>query len=192
MKRIPNHVDPYGERSLSMGRRTATLTGNADFGPHISCTLEVQSFSADRKYLRLFFLDEANALAFGHRPCGTCSKAELKAFKAAWKQGTGLPATVGAIDTKLKAERGKLHKADAKGLPSGTMIDIQGEAYLVTGTKIKQWTWGGYGMAEPIPNGSADVITPPSVVATLAAGYTVRLHESAAPSTSVASALAGF
>ena len=38
------------------------------------------------KYTELFFLDEATALAAGHRPCVECSRPRFTEFVAAWAE----------------------------------------------------------------------------------------------------------
>lgn len=41
------------------------------------------------RYTELFFLDEATALAAGHRPCAQCRRPEAERSRAAWAQGGG-------------------------------------------------------------------------------------------------------
>src|SRR5690606_30655602 len=56
------------------------------------------------RYTELFFLDEATALAAGHRPCGECRRADLRRFGAAWRgdaDGSSL-ALAWEIDAKLR------------------------------------------------------------------------------------------
>src|SRR5262245_57021332 len=61
-------------------------------------------------YAALFFLDEATALAAGHRPCAECRRERFDAFRAAWRSarpgtvGSSLP-TADEIDRLLDAER---------------------------------------------------------------------------------------
>ena len=51
-------------------------------------------------YTELFFLDEAAALAEGHRPCAECRHADFRAFQAAWRVIYPNPsATADAIDS---------------------------------------------------------------------------------------------
>ena len=40
-----------------------------------------------RSWTELFFLDEATALAAGHRPCFYCRRDDANRFRAAWEQG---------------------------------------------------------------------------------------------------------
>ena len=37
------------------------------------------------RYTELFFLDEATALAAGHRPCAECRRERFNAFRCAWQ-----------------------------------------------------------------------------------------------------------
>ncbi len=62
------------------------------------------------RYTALFFLDEATALAAGHRPCFECRRPRFHAFRRAWVQGNpavaqGREPTAEAIDDRLHAER---------------------------------------------------------------------------------------
>ena len=47
------------------------------------------------RYTELFFLDEATALAAGHRPCFECRRQEAEAFAALWARTRGSPAPPG-------------------------------------------------------------------------------------------------
>jgi hypothetical protein len=61
---------------------------------------------APGRYTELFFLDEATALAAGHRPCCECRRDEFRAFQAAWRHAAGAPnASAGAIDRVLHEAR---------------------------------------------------------------------------------------
>src|SRR5262249_23643738 len=58
------------------------------------------------RYTWLFFLDEATALAAGHRPCFECRRAEAQQFAALFGAGDGRPRPrADAIDAALHAER---------------------------------------------------------------------------------------
>lgn len=59
------------------------------------------------QYTELFFLDEATALAAGHRPCAECQRPRYNEFRAAWAEGNGvakLPSAV-ELDDVLHPER---------------------------------------------------------------------------------------
>src|SRR5947199_10752430 len=62
------------------------------------------------RYTELFFLDEATALAAGHRPCAECRHARFLSFCRAWgaaNAGGGVSSrpTATVIDDRLHAER---------------------------------------------------------------------------------------
>jgi hypothetical protein len=139
-------------------------------------------------YTELFFLDEATALAAGHRPCAECRRERFKAFRAAWAQRGGHYPTAPEIDRRLHAERvgpgrsKQMHTAALNTLPEGTLI--QGtkphQAYLVWGDALLAWSPSGYRERRPRPSsGKVLVLTPRSTVATLRAGYTPEVHPSA-------------
>lgn len=94
-------------------------------------------------YSELFFLDEAVALAAGHRPCNDCQRERLIAFKQAWcvanRPGTPLKEVlVSEIDEQLHRERITADRrkitfdAPAKSLPVGSMFSYESSAFLVT------------------------------------------------------------
>src|SRR5207248_3544372 len=59
------------------------------------------------RYTELFFLDEATALAAGHRPCFACRWPDARAFAIAWACAFALspPPRADAMDGRLHAER---------------------------------------------------------------------------------------
>jgi hypothetical protein len=138
-------------------------------------------------WTELFFLDEAVALAAGHRPCALCRRADYTAFRAAWGRAFGddVPSADG-IDRILHAARicpatggQKTHEADAATLPEGTFIRLQDHPVLIAGSGVVPHSPGGYGAPRPLPTGCVTVMTPKPVVALLSAGYLPRLHPSA-------------
>lgn len=203
---LPNRVTPYGTL-VATPSRAATLFGNRGcLHDHngrivrwavgrrwIACEL---SFKGRRRspllqpgrYTELFFLDEATALACGHRPCVECRRADFVPFADAFAAGNGLACrpSAAALDALLHPERPtrdgpRWHRARVDDLPDGTMIDVDGTPALLSGGVARRWTVDGY--ADRLPgrqSGVVDVITPPSIVSTLAAGYRPRLHVSAA------------
>jgi hypothetical protein len=146
-------------------------------------------------YTELFFLDEATALAAGHRPCAECLRERFNRFRRAWATANPqlseatVPTAV-ALDTALHAERlqaGKkaTYPARLGDLPPGVFVVLPGadDPYLVGQARLWRWSFTGYTPA-PVWDGELAVIllTPPSVVRTLAAGYLVQTHPSAADS----------
>jgi hypothetical protein len=156
----------------------------------ICCLLEFKDrrreVMAPGRYTELFFLDEATALAAGHRPCFECRRADAVEFSELWWQSRRLATRVKAaeIDRVLHGERvdgagrKRLHRFDIDGLPDGVMIlDPQrlGPA-LVTGRQLRPWTFGGYAPASPRPRGvQVDALTPPSIIAVLKLGYRPKM-----------------
>ncbi|MEI8144794.1 MAG: hypothetical protein WCH83_04975, partial [Alphaproteobacteria bacterium] len=66
-----------------------------------------------------------------------------------------------------------------QSLPDGAMIAIDRQAYAVRGASILPWFYGGYGPPRPRPTGMAVVLTPPSIIAGLQAGFEPHWHPSA-------------
>lgn len=142
---------------------------------------------APGKLTELFFLDEATALAAGHRPCGECRAAAYRAFKAAWatahpEQTVSAP----AIDSHLHADR--LDEPNTKrtyldqlaALPDGAMIELAGQSWLVMDDKLLSWTPAGYRQRRPrVDIDLVTVLTPRATVAALTAGYQPELHPTA-------------
>jgi hypothetical protein len=138
-----------------------------------------------RAWTELFFLDEAVALAAGHRPCAECHRADYRRFAAAWADA-GLPGRrAPEIDAVLHAARVAgparlaVHRADAARLPDGAFLRMDGRAMLVRGDSLLPWSPAGYGAGLPRPVGPAEVLTPAPTVAVLAAGYLPAIHPSA-------------
>jgi len=143
---------------------------------------------APGRLTELFFLDEATALAAGHRPCGECRYRDYQAFKQAWAaaHGGGRPGAQ-AIDARLHADRlagpgiRRSYLAPRAGLPDGTMVELEGAPFLVFRGGLLAWTPGGYlARQAPAPSAEVTVITPRATVAVLAAGYRPVVHPSAA------------
>jgi hypothetical protein len=157
----------------------------------IACRLEFRGrhrpVMSPGSYTELFFLDEAAALADGHRPCAECRHADYRAFQSAWRavHPTGSVAA-DAIDVVLQAERRegpfrkRMHVAPIDSLADGTYIVLDGRAWLVLQDTLLAWSPDRYGERRPRPSGEASVLTPVSIAAVLAAGYRSGVHPSAA------------
>jgi hypothetical protein len=130
------------------------------------------------RFTELFFLDEATAFAAGHRPCALCRREDYNRFRELWRRRH--PAQVKAVemDAQLHAERldpqtrrHRLHDVALDDLPDGAFVMHDGEPHLVLGDVLRKWTPAGYAAPVRRPRGSARLITPPSLVAILAAGW---------------------
>jgi hypothetical protein len=139
-----------------------------------------------RSWTELFFLDEATALAAGHRPCFFCRREDANRFRAAWEQGNGVSGVLAReIDAILHRERldgraKRLHELPPPigRLPDGAMVALDGESYLIVKGRALLWSPAGYRKAQNALQ-DAMLLTPPSTLRVLSAGYRPLLHESA-------------
>jgi len=142
-------------------------------------------------YSELFFLDEATAFSAGHRPCAQCRNKRYKEFKRAW--GVANRDRVSSddppfkeMDKVLQAERlsegeKKTFVAELASLPEGTMIELNGKAYLIWRERLYQWSFAGYteDKAKRAPATRVQVLTPASIVRMYANGFVPQVHVSA-------------
>ena len=189
---LQNRVTPLGEliavvdRGLVHGNRGCLHDAHGrirrrwDGTRWIACRLRFRGWRRHPlmqpgRYTELFLLDEATALAAGHRPCALCRRQDYLALGRRWREL--YPGEVGAdaIDARLHAERvgpdreRRLHAAQLGDLPDGAFVLLDGAAHVVVGDRLLRWTPAGYVDARPRPAGSAALITPPSLVALLGA-----------------------
>jgi hypothetical protein len=143
------------------------------------------------RYTELFFLDEATALAAGHRPCAECQRQRFNLFRETWANAN--PELAAAprpaatlLDAALHLERTAGSAArelcySIADLPDGAFVSDDGQnAYLVLQGQYLRWTPGGYEIpGEHSLRYPARILTPPSVVRTLSMGYPVGIHPSA-------------
>ncbi|MDX3930066.1 MAG: hypothetical protein QHC90_30330 [Shinella sp.] len=136
-----------------------------------------------RSWTELFFLDEAVALAAGHRPCFFCRRAEAERFRACWAAAAGTAAlSAGMIDAVLHGERlfggrKRIHPlaCAAADLPDGAVAVASGAAFTVAGGRFFRWTQEGYRPAQGAIEAEG-LLTPPSTLGALNAGYRPVLH----------------
>ena len=144
------------------------------------------------KYTELFFLDEATALASGHRPCAECQRERFNLFRETWVAanpdfGSEPRPTAPTLDAILHEERlsvqNQLNKSieSIKNLPDGVFVAYENQnAYLIFNNQLLHWNPSGYENAlPPDDHHPVRILTPASVVRTLAAGYPVSIHPSA-------------
>ena len=204
---LQNRVTPTGEiittphRGMFTGNRgiihdpaTKTLLRKRWSSPAwLTCVCEFRGrrreVMATRSWTELFFLDEATALAAGHRPCFYCRRGDANRFRKAWEEGNGLgEIRAHEIDAVLHRERldhgGKrLHQLPAaiNRLPDGTMVQVGDRSFLLMQGKPLQWSPAGYAAPRALSD-DALLLTPPSSLRALQAGYQPVLHPSARPS----------
>lgn len=205
---LQNRVDPFGAlvastaRGAWMGNRgilhddQRNVVAPWRHKAWVTCQLAYKGrhreVFAPGRYSELFFLDEATALAAGHRPCGECRHARYLEFKELWcaaslpgREAHSVP--VAEVDAVLHTERavrggGKvMFKARLSDLPDGAFFAYEDRAYLRWGGVLRAWTHHGYEESALRLPGSAqvDVLTPASVVEVLRLGFRPQVHESA-------------
>jgi hypothetical protein len=205
---LQNRVTPAGEivavpaRGLLMGNRGCLHDADRRLGAArwrsklwICCVLDWKGRRRDPmppgRWTALFFLDEATALAAGHRPCGYCRRPAYLAYAQAWRAAQSLaePPRAGQMDAQLHAERvgprsrrQRTHQAPGGALPDGVMVRYRDGPGLVTAGHVRPWSFAGYGAPVALRHDEpVEVLTPPSSVAALAVGYRPLLHPSAGP-----------
>ncbi len=139
-------------------------------------------------YTFLFFHDEAVAFAAGHRPCAECRRESYDSYRAAWAEGLGVAVpSAKQVNRQLHSERivrgthrRHLHELPWAELPDGAFVLLDKTPAVVVGDQLSEWTRKGYGERRGRPvRGTASVITPPSSVAALRAGYPAQIDDSA-------------
>lgn len=176
----PNQIDPYGKAHRIPGHRAATFTGNSFFGnSRIICDIDRKWRKEGRIYLRLFFLDEATALAAGFRPCNRCRRKALKSYLEGWNSSLSVPEKTEQVNQLLKIQQGRLTDADANDLPDGAMVDLSGRPFLILNGRMHRWSFDGYGEAKELPAERVGLITPTRTVDVLRDAYDVNIHQSA-------------
>ena len=201
---LQNRVDPFGlihavsERGTLMGNRGGCFhTEERRLKPThwktrqwITCVLDCKGrqreLMSEHSYTELFFLDEATALAAGHRPCYECRYADAKRFREALvrsgmfryrpKASDLSDAIAGEIQAVLKgkSEREPVAVAD---LPDGAMFTTGATAFLKWQDRAHPWAFSGYGTPQDLPE-HAVRLTPHITCQALAHAYVPQVHES--------------
>ncbi|TFL17752.1 hypothetical protein [Jannaschia formosa] len=199
----PNRVQPDGslatvpERGTMMGNRGVLHDEAGEIGPKrwahrnwVCCTLvprgKPRKILRPGRYTELFFLDEAVALAAGHRPCAECRRADYERWRGAWAEAFGTREGASAMDARLHAARAipgarrlRHETGTAADLPDGSFFAQAGRAFLLTGGRALPYAPDGYGSAEALATGPVTILTNPVARAVLAGGYRPALHPSA-------------
>lgn len=196
-----NRVTPMGEivaspaRGMFMGNRGVLHDAEGRLGPArwrhkrwICCRLAFKgrrrSVMTPGAYTELFFLDEAVALAAGHRPCAECRRDDFLYFQKAFDgdlKADQIDATLHAARAVPRRFGPRHHRARAEGLPAGSFVldPVDATPCLVRGDTALPWHPAGYGPPRPRPEGVVTVLTPEPTLRALAAGYEPVLHPSA-------------
>jgi hypothetical protein len=198
-----NRVSPLGEiiavagrgawmgnrGRLHQGRGSRDVVRNHQHKTWITCVLSFRERRVPQwepnRYTQLFFLDEAVALAAGHRPCAECRHGAYSAYRTLWAEthGGAMPYAKD-MDTQLHLERTRRaeHRAPWAGLPDGVFGATDSGPAVVIGDHLAVWDHNDNMYRDKLPrpaNGTATVLTPPSTVQILRAGYPVQIDDSA-------------
>lgn len=190
-----NRVDPFSNivahpsRGQFMGNRGILHDEDGRLGRArwkgrmwIICVLEFRgrkrTVMAPNQYTHLFFLDEATALAAGHRPCFECRREAARSYCTAIERETGRKLTAPELNAELFAQvragmapNGRV-QVDAASLPPGAMVARDDEAWLVAERGLRRWSFDGYGPEDPFPSAPMQLLTPQLSVHALRGGYT--------------------
>lgn len=200
---LQNRVTPFVEivaisqRGLFIGNRgiihdpaNKTLLGNRwTTRAWIICTCEYKARRCKPmvgdSWTELCFLDEAVALAAGHHPCFLCRRWAAERFRATWMSAKkDARPSAKLIDSVLHVERfrrceKRLHPIcySLTDLSDGAVVVAGGDAYLLRAGFGHRWTSEGYGSPE-ILHVADHLLTPPSTISALFAGYEPVFHPS--------------
>jgi hypothetical protein len=199
---LRNRVDPWGDlhavspRGTFTGNRGCLVDDDGEIVRHhqsnawITCRLQFRDahhpLTQPRTWTPLFFLDEAVALAAGHRPCAFCRREDFNAYRRAVAQAEGLARapTAKEIDHRLASERltpgrgfsragdRKIWRALQATLPAGTVVvGGDGSPLLVDDAGLRAFSFAGW--EQPNSGGSdrLEAITPPTSVSALRGGF---------------------
>ena len=207
-----NRVNPFGQilatpaRGMLMGNRGCLHDdGDRPLRQYqsrrwIICVLEFKGRKRTPmppgQYTSLFFLDEATALAAGHRPCAECQRERFGDFRRHWAAANPELARsqtplVHIIDAALHYERISAHFSQRdkrkvtyteqlNHLPDGAFVLLEANdaPYLVLGDALYRWNFEGYGKPSARTDMTVQVLTPRSTVRALAHGYQPMIHPS--------------
>jgi hypothetical protein len=202
---LQNRVLPTQEivadpgRGLLMGNRGCIHRADRTLGTTrwrsklwICCATDVNGRGRDvmppGRWTALFFLDEATALAAGHRPCAYCRRAAYNSYVHGWQaaQRCAVRPKAYEMDAVLHRERVEPYTRRQRtrmvaptDLPDGAMVRWDGVPGLLLGGRVLPWSWQGYGRARPVGADPVELLTPPASVGVLRHGYRPVLHPSA-------------
>ncbi|MHC9295836.1 hypothetical protein ACRCUN_25530 [Mycobacterium sp. LTG2003] len=133
-------------------------------------------------YTELFFLDEAVALAAGHRPCGECRREFYRAYIDGANAGNAHPiGSAKELDRQLRASRQEPGRTAAIAtLPDGVFVTLGDNDFrLIWKRAAHRWSPEGYTEAVRLTDDrQVRVVTPRLSVDALREGYPVQVHPS--------------
>ena len=175
-----------GNRGILHDGRQRLGTARWKHKAWIICVLQHKAWHRDvmqpGNYTELFFLDEAVAMAAGHRPCALCRREAYNAFRLA----AGFEGSAKDMDVILHAARvvprrfqQRRHEMDFCDLPNGAIV-LQDVPKIVLSDALMPVTPQGYRPPDARPlTGKVTVLTPPPTIRAFRRGYRPLLHPSA-------------
>jgi hypothetical protein len=197
---LQNRVLPTGEivahtgRGTLMGNRGCIHRPDRTLGVTrwrsklwICCTLTWKNVRRDvmppGRWTALFFLDEPTAFAAGHRPCAYCRRADYVWYAESWPKrlrAFEMDAVLHRERVEPYTRRQVTHRETAGDLPDGVMVRHDDRPALLVDGHVLPWSFDGYGQPVPVRRrAQVEVLTPPSNVAAMRAGYRPLAHPSA-------------
>jgi hypothetical protein len=205
-----NRVDPFGDlhavsgRGLLTGNRGCLIDDNERVVRHhasalwIACVTEFRGWrsplAARHHWTPIFFLDDAVALAAGHRPCALCRRDAYRSYRDGVTRSAGSPRPLLASELNLRLAAERLRRgrgldragdritwrAPSADLPAGTIVlDPERRPRLLLDDRTLRFTFDGWTDPRRRPSGEVEVLTPQTSVRALASGYTPLLHPTA-------------
>jgi hypothetical protein len=206
-----NRIDPWGDlhavsdRGMFTGNRGCLVDDHGEVVRHhrgrlwIACETEYRDWrvplARPGRWTPIFFLDDAVALAAGHRPCGLCRRDAYQSYREAVSRAVSPGRALGAedlnrrlADERLRAGRGLDRATDRilwtstiAALPVGTVIVHRSRGpQLLLEDRLLSFTFAGWEQPRPRPtSGEVPVLTPPTSVVALRHGFEPVLHPSA-------------
>ncbi|MEQ8480981.1 MAG: hypothetical protein RIC18_10005 [Hoeflea sp.] len=205
---LQNRVDPAGNilrdpaRGMFMGNRGGPLHDAAQqivrkqkSQAWITCLTGFKNrrrtLMHPGRYTELFFLDEATALAAGHRPCFECRRRDALAFSETLARSQGVvKLKAPQIDALVARDRAvppddesrRIEAGQIKELPDGVMIRRDSTYLLVLDGRLRPWSFSGYGPEATnvrVTGQTFHLVTPGVTIAAIRQGYRPILHPSA-------------
>lgn len=201
-----NRVDPFGDlhavpaRGLFTGNRGCLVGHAGELVRHhrgnlwITCVTEFRGrrvgLARPGRWTPVFFLDDAVALAAGHRPCGECRHRAYRAYRDGVAAALGRPVGAGDLNRSLAAERLRRGRGLVRGgdrrtwtapagdLPDGAVVLTDGPR-LVLGSRLLAFSFDGWHSPVARAGGDLTVLTPPTSLRALTHGFVPQLHPTA-------------
>ena len=169
------------------GRAAREIVRNHQHKAWITCVLSFRGRRVPQwepnRYTPLFFLDEAVALAAGHRPCAEYRRSAYNTYRTLWAETHGgtLPYAMD-MDNQLHRERTDTARRRAAwdSLPDRVFVLTDVGPAVVVGDHVVPWDGEANIYRNELPRprvGTGLVITPPSTVEILRAAYPVQIGE---------------